>query len=314
MASPSPPTPNTTKQQQPSPYPDPLIIPPLQDHKQTFIILHGRGSNATAFGPPLLATPIPESRQTLQSAFPHAQFVFPTASKRRAQIYHRSIINQWFDNGSLQTPNERTYLQIEGLRETSAHVHSLLQSAIAQVGAKNVVLGGLSQGCAAALIALLTWDGGEQPPIAAGFGMCGWLPFRKQMEDTIVAVATAEVSVDDMSGGGGGGEDDLFEATGEAGQDDAPTQAIAFLKEELEMLAQGSSMAVQRVPLFLGHGVEDEKVPVELGREAVSCLKRLGVNTEWREYDGLGHWYSGAMLSDLVNSLRNMTSWEHTQA
>lgn len=79
------------------------------------------------------------------------------------------------------------------------------------------------------------------------------------------------------------------------------------------MAAEGLSMPVQRVPLLLGHGVEDEKVPVELGREAVSCLKRLGVNTEWHEYDGLGHWYSGAMLSDLVNSLRVMTSWEHTQ-
>ncbi|KAI4100168.1 MAG: hypothetical protein LQ339_005574 [Xanthoria mediterranea] len=309
MTSPSPPNPSTTKQP-PSPYPDPLIIPPLQDHKQTFIILHGRGSNAPAFAPPLLATEFPESHQTLHSAFPHAQFVFPTASKRRAQIYHRSVINQWFDNWSLQTPNERTYLQIEGLRETSAYIHSLLKSAIAQVGAKNVVLGGLSQGCAAALIALLTWDG-EQPPIAAGFGMCGWLPFRKQMEDSMVAVAT-EVSVDDMSGGGG--EDDLFEATGESGKEDAPAQAIGFLKEELEVLAQGSSGTVQRVPLFLGHGVEDEKVPVELGREAVSCLRRLGVNTEWHEYDGLGHWYSGAMLSDLVNSLRIMTSWEHTQA
>ncbi len=300
MASPSPANPSTTKP--PSPYPDPLIIPPLQDHKQTFIILHGRGSNAIDFAPPLLDTSVSES-QTFRSSFPHAQFVFATASKRRAQIYHRSIINQWFDNGSLQTPNERTYLQIEGLRETSTYIHSLLKSAIAQVGAENVVLGGLSQGCAAALIALMTWDGEE--PIAAGFGMCGWLPFRKQMEEIVIASESS-----DPNGGG----DDVFEIQGEAvGNDDGPTQAVAFLKEELEMAAEGLSMPVQRVPLLLGHGVEDEKVPVELGREAVSCLKRLGVNTEWHEYDGLGHWYSVAMLSDLVNSLRVMTSWEHTQ-
>lgn len=295
---------NSPKTSKTPTYPEPLITPALQDHKQTFIVLHGRGSNATTFGPPFLNTEVSELR-ALRSSFPHAQFIFPTASKRRAQIYHRSVINQWFDNWSLQTPNERTGLQVQGLRESSAYIHSLLKNAIEQVGAENVVLGGLSQGCATALIALLTWDG---EPIAAGFGMCGWLPFRKQMEDIVIA---SESGVENAKGG----EDDLFETLGEAagdGDDDAPTQAIAFLKEELEMSAESRSTAVQQVPLFLSHGVEDDKVPVELGREAVSCLKRLGVNIEWREYDGLGHWYSGTMLFDLVNNLRSMTTWGHT--
>ncbi|KAL8642242.1 MAG: hypothetical protein Q9226_008530 [Calogaya cf. arnoldii] len=262
-------------------YPESLVIPALQDHKQTFIVLHGRGSNAATFGPPFLDTKISES-QTFRSSFPHAQFIFPTASKRRAQIYHRSVINQWFDNWSLQTPNERTGLQVQGLRESSAYIHSLIRNAIEQMGAKNVVLGGLSQGCATALIALLTWDG---EPIAAGFGMCGWLPFRKQMEDIVIADERGVETADD-------GDDDLFETEGESGEgggDDAATQAIAFLKDELEMTNQDRSGAVQEVPLFLAHGIEDEKVPIELGLEAASCLKRLGVNTEWREYDGLGH-------------------------
>ncbi|KAI4256318.1 MAG: hypothetical protein L6R42_006298 [Xanthoria sp. 1 TBL-2021] len=297
MESPDPPKPSKA-----STYPEPLVIPPLRDHRQTFIILHGRGSNGVTFGPPFLDTQVTES-QTLRSCFPYAQIIFPTASRRRAQIYHRSVINQWFDNWSLQTPNERTELQVQGLRETSAYIHSLLQSAIYQVGAENVVLGGLSQGCATALIALLTWDG---EPIAAGFGMCGWLPFRKQMEDIVIA---NESSVENVKGG----DDDLFETLGEAvgdGDDDAPTQAIAFLKEELEMSAEGRSTAVQKVPLFLGQGVEDEKVPIGLGRQAVSCLRHLGAKVEWREYEGLGHWYSRAMLFELVNELRIMTSWK----
>lgn len=294
MESPDPPKPSKT-----STYPEPLVIPPLRDHRQTFIILHGRGSNGVTFGPPLLDTQVTES-QTLQSCFPYAQFIFPTASKRRAQIYRRSVINQWFDNWSLQTPDERTELQVQGLRETSAYIHTLLRKAIEQVGAKNVILGGLSQGCAAVLIALLTWSG---EPIAAGFGMCGWLPFRKQMEDTAVA---SEVGLDYTVGG----DDDLFEASGEAGDDDVPTQAIAFLKEELEMSAEGHSMAIRGIPLFLGHGIEDEKVPIGLGRQAVSCLRHLGANVEWREYAGLGHWYSRTMLFELVNNLRKMTGWK----
>ncbi|KAL9594936.1 MAG: hypothetical protein Q9219_006742 [cf. Caloplaca sp. 3 TL-2023] len=288
----------TSRTRKTSTYPECLIIPPLESHQQTFILLHGRGSDAATFGPAFLNTEFSGSRpRTLQASFPHTQFIFPTASKRRAQIYHRSIINQWFDNWSLETPNERKELQVQGLRESSAYIHSLLKNEIQQVGAENVVLGGLSQGCACALIALLTWDG---EPIAAGFGMCGWLPFRLQIEDILTAVEN----------NGNSGGDDIFEADGEAANDiDATTQALAYLKEELEMPTDGLSLAIQQVPLFLGHGTKDDRVPVELGREAAGCLERLGVNAEWREYDGLGHWYSSAMLEDIVKSLRSKTGW-----
>ena len=78
-------------------YPEPLIVSPLQKHKQTWIILHGRGSNALKFGPELLGTTIPEY-VNLNQAFPNSKFIFPTAAPRRATIYKRSIIHQWFDN------------------------------------------------------------------------------------------------------------------------------------------------------------------------------------------------------------------------
>lgn len=96
-----------SKAPRPSTYPKPLIVPPLETHKETRIILHGRGSNAQKFGPELLDTPIP-GLGTLPQKFPHAKFVFTTASLRRATIYKRSLITQWFDNWSLQTrPSEK---------------------------------------------------------------------------------------------------------------------------------------------------------------------------------------------------------------
>ena len=180
-----------SKAPRPSIYPKPLIIPPLETHRETWIILHGRGSNAQKFGLELLAMPIP-GHGTLAQAFPHAKFIFPTASQRRATIYKRSLITQWFDNWSLQTPTHREELQIEGLRETSAFIHGLLREEIAIVGASNVVLGGLSQGCAAALIATLLWDG---EPLAPVFGMCGWLPYRGHMQE--IAETTAENADED---------------------------------------------------------------------------------------------------------------------
>lgn len=48
---------------------------------------------------------------------------------------------------------------------------------------------------------------------------------------------------------------------------------------------------------------------MQLRREASSCLEALGVDVRWREYEKLGHWYSEAMLSDIVEFLREKTAW-----
>lgn len=48
---------------------------------------------------------------------------------------------------------------IQGLREASIFIDSLLEDAISEVGPHNVALGGFSQGCAAMLISLLMWTG-----------------------------------------------------------------------------------------------------------------------------------------------------------
>ena len=277
----------------PTTYPDPLVVPPLGDHRQTMIILHGRGSNANVFGPPLLGTPTSTS-QTFQSTFPHTKFIFPTASKRRAQIYNRSVIHQWFDNWSLETPNQRTNLQVDGLRETSTYIHSLLREAVAEVSAKNVILGGLSQGCAAALIALLTWDG---EPIAAVFGMCGWLPFRKPMEEI---TCPSKLDKDTNSA------DDIFETCEGSLDEEFPGEAATYLFEELDLVEKQPSMCFQQVPVFLGHGVDDEKVAIGLGREAASCLRSMGVNVRWAEYKGLEHWHSTEMIGNIAEFIKEV--------
>ncbi|WEW56557.1 hypothetical protein PRK78_002003 [Emydomyces testavorans] len=306
-------------------YPEPLIIPPVRSHRQTFILLHGRGSNASKFGPALLSSqillPLGDSHveeHTLSSAFPHAKFVFPTASRRRATAYKRSIISQWFDNWPLedssashasateQGKQEHEYLQIDGLRETSAYIHQLLRREISLVGgdAKNVVLGGLSQGCAASLVALLLWDG---DPLGAAIGMCGWLPFQMQIDDTVRGLNTNEDEdvVD--------GEDfNPFADEGKVNNnsraiEESPARAIMYLKEEFGISCSSPSppdLPFQSIPLFLGHGVEDAKVPIHFGRKAASCLSAMEMEVIWNEYPNLGHWYSESMLRDLVVFLR----------
>jgi len=276
------------------------------------IILHGRGSNARKFGSELLSTHIP-AHGSLPQAFPHAKFIFPTASARRATIYKRKEIHQWFDNWHLEAPTEREELQIDGLRDTSVYVHDLLKAEIAIVGARNVVLGGLSQGCAAVLLSMLLW---KAEPLAAMFGMCGWLPFRKHMQD-IVESATG-------SGDGTEDDDDPFAQDGKSSSiwfmtrpakwsfdEDVDLaelppiqQAVGFLRDELELPKKGEILPFQQTPTFLGHGTEDDRVPISLGREAECCIRTLGGNTHFSTYEGLGHWYSPELLRDIIHFVR----------
>ncbi|KAF2434075.1 alpha/beta-hydrolase [Tothia fuscella] len=294
-------------------YPEPLIVLPIKEHKQSFIILHGRGSSAQKFSEPFLShaiTPLQSEgtttsaaeSPTFQSSFPHAKFVFPNAALRRAVIYHRSLTHQWFDNWSLDRPEYRQELQNEGLRESSKFVHSLLQKEIDIVGAPNVILIGLSQGCATSLISLLTWEG---QPIAGMLGMCGWLPLREMMAQNISDP----------------GEEDNPFGVEEDGMSENPKLAklgetAVFLKQELELEEDddhGSSpfsIPLQHIPVFLGHGDEDVKVPCELGRKASKFLQDLEIRVEWNEYKKLGHWYSADMLRDMVRFIHTIPGWE----
>lgn len=47
-----------------------------------------------------------------------------------------------------------------------------------------------------------------------------------------------------------------------------------------------------KTPVFIGHGSEDPKVSVELGRNMSHVLlSGLGMDVTWKAYEGLGHWY-----------------------
>lgn len=61
-------------------------------------------------------------------------------------------------------------------------LHRLLEREVQEVGEKNVVLGGLSQGCAAALVAGLLWRG---EALGAVVGLCGWLPLAGKLMEVL---------------------------------------------------------------------------------------------------------------------------------
>lgn len=287
-------------------YPDPIIIhPQTLPHKQTFILLHGRGSSASKFAPPLLASPIviagSESEKTLPDIFPHAKFVFLTASRRRATLYKRSVINQWFDCWEIAAQGEREELQVDGLRESTGYIHGVIrEEARVLGGTENIILGGLSQGCAASVVALLLWDG--EGALGGFVGMCGRLPFRRQLEDVVRGVYGDGDEVDGEDFNPFADEDDEDE---DDGAHTGVKGAVAYLREELDIPPDiPTKLSFQQTPIFLGHGSLDEKVPVTLGEEMATCLDSMGAEVVWRKYDDLGHWYSPAMLGDFVSFAR----------
>ncbi|KAJ5639588.1 Phospholipase/carboxylesterase/thioesterase [Penicillium longicatenatum] len=166
-------------------YPAPLVIPPFHnDHTHTIIALHGRGSNAERFGHEIMAS------ADLQSRLPTVKFVFPTASKRRSTILKRVPINQWYYNYSLDDPVERTKLQIDGLCETAEFIRDLITKEahiLGEGGYRNIILWGLSQGCAAGIFTVLGgwYDMSEANTLGEFVGMSGWLPFEQHLREIL---------------------------------------------------------------------------------------------------------------------------------
>lgn len=127
-------------------------------------------------------------------------------------------------------------------------------------GAERVVLGGISQGAAVGAWTLLC---GRTGRLGGFVGASGWLPFASGIER-------------------------LGRGEGESGFVDS---MMARLWEDL--VPPGGSKGVLDTPVFLGHGVDDGTVDVELGRETRRVLAALGMRVEWREYAGAeleGHW------------------------
>jgi predicted esterase len=253
--------------------PKDLIVPSIKEHKQSFILLHRKGDVANAFGPGLLWADA-KGFGTFPEIFPHAKFIFPQAPKRESARAKGWKLFQWFDNwGYDEDAEDKEDLKVEGLQETTAMVHDLLKQEIELVGAENVVLGGLSQGCAASHVAILTWQG---EPLAGCFQMCGHLPFRAQIEAAELDKSAGETSTSGL-------------------------RAHSWIREKLDLPnSETASRAppFMQTPIFIGHGDEDEVVPTRLGREAGKCFEQLGAQSEYHEYKGLAHWYNHDMLHD----------------
>lgn len=256
---------------------------------------------------------------TLAGALPHARFVFPSAPRQRATIYRRSVIRQWFDDWHLGFAVDQVDgrydmgLQTTGLGRAVAYLHGLVAEEAALVGgARNVILGGISQGCAASLVASLLWEGREG--LGGVVGMCGWLPYISQMRGQM------EVAAEDdgihCTLGRDPGEDgfDPFDRSVSPGCDVEPPRendaggsvgaALEWLGDEIDLPRREvvtSDVSRSSIPIILCHGRDDQKVDIGKGSESAEFLIAIGMRPpRLKEYAGVGHDFSAEMLSDIA--------------
>jgi predicted esterase len=249
--------------------------------------------------------------------FPGVKLVIPTAKKRRAALFNRAWINQWFDNPSLDDPTERQDIMYDGLRESSGIIQRLIHEEATLVGSRNVVLIGLSQGCAIGLHVLLSAEGvssqheaekltGKQDsvPFGAFVGMSGWLPLARDLG----AETWPYDSVQDH---------DPFASSEDMEEDTLLKQQLRstnFVRDicDYPMLPMDSHVAppFSNIPVFLGHGTEDDKVRLHLGLESKGILDRLQVPLTWKTYD-FGHWWKEPEeIDDIVKFLAENVGME----
>jgi predicted esterase len=348
----------------------PLTInPQSQPHKQTIILLHGRGSNSTEFGPALLFKPLRAHRSrlhvngggggsgdnssngngsnnnnsknngngrsihntsnsspaaafyhrrgssiTLRDALPHAKFILPTAVSLHAKALDGCAVNQWFDNWPLaamvaawnsgtssssysssessQKDKDNDTLPIPGLQQTVRFLHDLIQTEIDELGgdAGGVVIGGFSQGSAASLIAALLWEGES---LGAWVGMSGWMPFSRQIQQA-AAEDEAAAAAADPNMALRRGVDKLMNIL------DVPVSSSAG--DELDSRRE-VQIPIEHTPLFMAHGLKDDKAPIILGRMVRSCLESMHLDLQYKEYEHGEHECSEEALCDVVSFL-----------
>nr|POE63688.1 acyl-protein thioesterase 1 [Quercus suber] len=140
------------------------------EHTHTAILLHGRDSVAAEFAAEFFESQASDER-TLPEIWPNVKWVFPAAGMLRSARFGCAL-SQWFDMHSTEDPHEQEDAQdmaqsIRRVREVVAE-----EAALVSGGARKVLLGGISQGCAVAVHALL----GGDVRLAGLIGLCSWMP------------------------------------------------------------------------------------------------------------------------------------------
>jgi len=268
------------------------IINPTTKHTHTAIFLHGRGDNGADFAEELFSSRFSKraGSETLPALFPSWRWVFPSAPSRWSSVFKEEL-PAWFEASSLSDPTSREDLQTDGIRESVLDISKILHEEVSRLGgaSQNVVLGGISQGAAVGLWALL-YHGREVCKLGGFVGASCWLPFSSHIE-RVLCNSSGQLTDPHVA---------------------ITTNSQSFVSSMLEatqssLTSHDKSHPLLSTSVLLGHGTDDAYVDVSLGRHARDVLSGVGFNVVWREYVGAeqeGHWFKEPeQLDDMVQFL-----------
>ncbi|KAI1845544.1 hypothetical protein JX266_008402 [Neoarthrinium moseri] len=262
------------------------VLEPQSRHTHSIILLHGLGSTGEEFAEELLTAKL-STEKTLRDQLPACRWVFPSSCELWSTVFEEAM-PAWFEAYSLTDITARQDLQMDGIRKSVAYLTSILDEEIEKLGgaADRVVLGGISQGGAIGLWTLLcACAGGDTTTRRIGGFLAGsaWLPFAETLERYLTGPSQA------------GGNLDIAPSDGASinAVADAFVQSMTARTKHTLTERGSSEPPLLSIPVFLGHGVDDAYVDIELGRQAAHILKRIGLKVDWQEYSGAeqeGHW------------------------
>ncbi len=269
------------------------IIEPSSVHTHTAIMLHGRGSNGPEFADELAETAAP-GQAPLTQRFPGWRWVFPSSQELWSTVFEETL-PAWFEAHSLTDTTEREDLQMGGIKQSVGYLQSILGREVDRLGGntEKLVIMGISQGGAIGMWTLLC-QGDLNRRFGAFVGASTWLPFAANIERLLGTRNGSEAATETP--------------------DDSPSDV--FVEELMaawsRSAASPTGTSLLSTPVFLGHGVDDAVVDVELGRRARQVLTNVGFQVESREYSGAeleGHWLKAPeQIDDMAAFLVRVTA------
>jgi len=254
-------------------------------HSYTVIFLHGRGSLGHELAEDLFDSKASD-RRTLAEIFPSVKWVFPTSRLRNSAraahdfpsiAHHVNPMSQWFDIWSIEDRSEKPELMLEGLRESIADLLDVIRKEAKEVPLESIILGGISQGCATAIMTLLA----SNLRIGGVIGLCGWLPLQEDIANIQLPASSARIS-----------------------------QTLRlYLEDASPIPADLQSYTAKMTAIFLAHSRDDEMVPFTQGESLKNTMEILGYNVSYAHYNDGGHWIHGTYgIDDIAAFLKGCFS------
>jgi lysophospholipase-2 len=234
---------------------------PTGKHTHTVIFLHSRDSEVAEFN---------SKGENLAVTFPNIKWIFPASRKRYSARFHTEI-SQWFDIWSVEDPSEKAEIQKGGLKESIMEIAAVVREEATIIPATHIILAGISQGCATAILVLLL--GGTR---LGGFvGLSSWLPFQSEISEIMNEIPTS-------------------------------TGRLQGLSELIGLTATSEIDEALKTAVFLSHSIDDDVIPIKNSLKLEEGLLRLGFSVDRKTYNEGGHWiYEPQGVDDIESFIRS---------